>query len=263
MNHSRKRGYGNSQRRKEKREALFKEAVIDASDDGRVASELKKAECDIQGEAVERENVLVETVCCESSGEVSWLAHRGRKLRQAGMAYVSKADAPVLDASRQPFQLRQEIETEAPQVPTAPEPALIAEVEALSSYRDLFKRGLSRIEAAVSGAKKIEDAASAGDKTTGCYPQPVVLTMRDYTPIARKVFDAGYTFTVGADGKPHITVLEDIDMGENGMDTSDLRPRRMVGRHQIGHRQQQAEGRGHGTCIDISIGVIGTGLVLR
>ena len=46
--------------------------------------------------------------------------------------------------------------------------------------------------------------------------------MRDYSPIARRVLDAGYAFIIEASGKPRIVILEPVDLGEEGMDTAGI-----------------------------------------
>lgn len=46
--------------------------------------------------------------------------------------------------------------------------------------------------------------------------------MRDYSPLAIRVFDAGFTFVVDAGGKPHIARSAPVELGEEAMDTAGI-----------------------------------------
>lgn len=163
--------------------------------------------------------IFTESILREADGRVSWLAHRGRKLRRAGSIFDIENVEEEREPALRPFPLRQQLNTEAPADYVSPDPALVEEVEALESYQQLFRRNIRKMEEAVHRAGVIEDAAAAGEDTGARYPKPVVLQMRDYSALATKVFEAGFTFVVDGDGKPHIATLEPIDMGPEGMDT--------------------------------------------
>ena len=116
--------------------------------------------------------IFDKTVFIEATGEISWIAHRGKKPRAQGGSFVPIVDERVLDPAMRPFPLHQEVVTDPPTRMPPPPQELVEAVGALESHDELFRRGLGAIKTAVAQAGAVEEAAIKGASARGKAARP-------------------------------------------------------------------------------------------
>ena len=197
------------QRRLAARQAASEEAEVEVE-----VEDVKKREGLPTGMWSQLKTGLVWTLkvlCMGEDGTQPYeLAQPNRHVKRRGTCFKSLEESESTDPLRRRMYRLPQVVSQSPPEWVGPSAELIAKVEALESWEELFcpLGRISVIKDAVERAGELDREAGSSQRKD--YPGDVVLAMGDYSEVSREVLKAGFTLWVDAEGRPHITTLEKV-----------------------------------------------------